>query len=179
MKNSLSDSYEHKLKKKPSKRVAINSKSSYVKLKSEEFEIFVKSWSRFSEIVYEWNDSVLENLMSDILDDKESKEENILQNVQKLMNERTRELTENNLEKIGIDNLKIHMSKIEELGIEEMMETKLELTETIEFNPDKDPDKHINYLSAKWKQKFQNYRPIGKMKVAMVRISDAWIASDT
>ena len=64
------------------------------------------------------------------------------------MNERTRELTENNLEKIGIDNLKILMSKIEELGIEEMMEKKLELTETIEFNPDEDSDEHINYLST-------------------------------
>ena len=78
MKNSLSDSYEQKLPKRPSKRAAINSKSSDVKLKSEEFEIFVKSWGRFSEIVSEWNDSVLENLMSDILNDKESKEENIL-----------------------------------------------------------------------------------------------------
>ena len=81
MKNSLSDGYEQRIPKRPSKRAAINSKFSDAKQKSEEFEIFVKSWSKFSEKVSDWDHSVLENLKSDILDGKESKEENILQNV--------------------------------------------------------------------------------------------------
>ena len=63
--------------------------------------------------------------MSDLLDNKESKVENILQNIQKPMKERRKELTENNLEKIGKDNLKIFLSKIKVLDFEEMMEKKL------------------------------------------------------
>ena len=92
----------------------------------------------------EWDDSVLENLMSDNQDEKEFKEENILQNLQKSMSEITRELTENNLERISKDNVKILLSKIEELSIEKLMKNRLELTERIEFNPDEDPDEHIN-----------------------------------
>ena len=138
MKNSLPDSYEQRPQKGPSKIANINSKSSYVKLKNDEFEIFVKGWRRFSEIVFEWDDLVFKNLMSDILDDEKSKEENLLQNEQKPMNERTRDLTESDIEKIGKDKLNLLLNKIEELGIEEMMEKKLELTDAIEFNPDEE-----------------------------------------
>ena len=72
--------------------------------------------------------------MSDIRFDEKSKEAIILYDDQKPMNERTEHLSESDLIKISKDNLHLLLSKIEELGIGEMMEKKHELAETNEFN---------------------------------------------
>ena len=134
MENPLYNNRKQRRRKWPDEAGKSNSKSSYIKLEYKELEVFVKGWPKFSGIISEWDDLALTNLMSDIRFDEKSKEAIILYDDQKPMNERTEHLTESDLIKISKDSLHLLLSKIEELGIGEMMEKKLELAETNEFN---------------------------------------------
>ena len=50
------------------------------------------------------------------------------------MKERSKDITESNLIKISRENMNHLLNKIEELGVKEIIEKKLELTEANEFS---------------------------------------------